>query len=469
MRKRLSYWQMRETFERQPLFEDKTWRLSPEPWPLSGEALSLLEDVGDACLQFYRAVELLYERSATNRNLLRNKALKTPWVADYLDRGKPSSLIDHARSKRMRGLMPIVIRPDLLITEEGFALTEMDTVPGGIGLTAFLNQFYDNGQYELVGGREGMVRGFYDSLAALAPDRNLPMIAILVSDEAQTYRPEMQWLAETLRGLGKRVYCLHSSEVMPLGKTLCAPVDGNPEQIDVVYRFWELFDLANVPIAGYILEAWEESELIVTPPMRHFQEEKLSLALFHHHLLGDFWKENLSKRALRLLQGIIPKSWIVDKVELPPSAVLDAPHIGGRPIWKWEQLGEATQKERNLILKMSGFHEGAWGARSVLLGSDSARVEWLHGIEAALEASDKNLYILQEYCKPKRLTHPVYASPEEVVEQEGRVRLNPYYYINGDQVQLAGVLATFCPADKKIIHGMSPAAMVPCRKESVGS
>ena len=110
----------------------------------------------------------------------------------------------------------------------------------------------------------------------------------------------MQWLAEMLQQRGKRVYCFHHSEIMPLGNTLCASVDGNPEKIDVIYRFWELFDLANVPLAEYILEAWEDSQLVVTPPMRHFQEEKLSLALFHHHLLEEFWRENLSKSSFKL-------------------------------------------------------------------------------------------------------------------------------------------------------------------------
>jgi hypothetical protein len=35
--------------------------------------------------------------------------------------------------------------------------------------------------------------------------------------------------------------------------------------------------------------------------------------------------------------------------------------------------------------------------------------------------------------------------------------------IEGESVSLNGILATFCPADKKIIHGMRDAAMLPCR------
>ena len=51
----------------------------------------------------------------------------------YLDRGKPEALIRHARAKAPRGAMPMVIRPDLLVTDDGFAMTERSIeVPDGI-------------------------------------------------------------------------------------------------------------------------------------------------------------------------------------------------------------------------------------------------------------------------------------------------------------------------------------------------
>ena len=65
-----------------------------------------------------------------------------------------------------------------------------------------------------------MIRGFYDSLAALRPDLRNPLIALVVSDEAATYRPEMQWLAHQLQLLGKRVFCLEPDDLFPLGTTL---------------------------------------------------------------------------------------------------------------------------------------------------------------------------------------------------------------------------------------------------------
>jgi hypothetical protein len=467
----LSQATLRAAFAEQSLFEDKTWQLSPSAWPLTPAQVTELEQIGTACLDFHAALETLYLRSAQNKNLLRNKPLLAPWVADYLDRGKPPALIAHARDPKNRGAFPTVMRPDLLLTDEGFALTELDSVPGGIGLTAFLNKLYGGDTDPAVLGPGGaMIENFYQSLAALRPAARNPLMAIVVSDEAGTYRPEMRWLAEQLQRAGRRVFCLRPEDVFPLGGELFFDVEGTPEKIDIIYRFFELFDWANVRIAAEILEAWASGAVAIAPPMRTFQEEKLALALFHHHLLAEFWAETLSARSLKILRGLIPQSWIMEPAVLPPGAVLDGPRVGGRLLADWRDLAGASQKERDLIIKISGFHETAWGARSVVLGSDCSREEWQQGIEQALALAPTNLHVLQEYRKPKRVTHPLYeagkdgAPPGEVaVEKAGRLRLCPYYFVVGGQARLSGALATFCPPDKKIIHGMVDAALLPCR------
>src|SRR5205085_1315318 len=89
---------------------------------------------------------------------------------------------------------PLVIRPDLVLTAEGFTIAEVDSVPGGIGLTAWLNETYARfGTNDLIGGATGMIDGFRD----IAPGAD-----ILVSKESATYQPEMGWLA---RHTGQRV------------------------------------------------------------------------------------------------------------------------------------------------------------------------------------------------------------------------------------------------------------------------
>ncbi len=485
----LSHDEIRSALGQQPLFEDKTWQLSPDAWPVTPAQFAQLEAIGAACLEFHQALETLYLRSVAGKNLLRNKPLLAPWVADYLDRGKPTELIAHARDPKNRGAFPAVLRPDLLLTDDGFALTELDSVPGGIGLTAFLNRLYSAGSSAalrakedkdgaattpggppnsggtILGANDAMVTNFYAALAALRPGVHNPFIALVVSDEAATYRPEMQWLAHQLQLQGKRVFCLRPEDIFPLGGQLCFDADGNPEKIDVIYRFFELFDLSNIRTAKFIFEAWAAGEVAITPPMRPFQEEKLTLALFHHHLLQEFWAESLSGRALKLLRSLVPPSWVMDPAPLPPGAILDGPHAGGRALSDWRELANASQKERDLIVKISGYHETAWGARSVVLGSDCSREEWQEGVERAVELAPANLHLLQTYRKPRRVGHRVYerAAPHAARQVDGRLRLCPYYFVIGGQAKLSGALATFCPPDKKIIHGMQDAALLPAK------
>ena len=457
----LSHATLKEAFANQTLFDGKTWQLSPHAFPLTKEQVSEIRQIGKACLQFLQALEKLYTKSRKNKRILRNGDQLAPWVAEYLERGKPHSLVQHGFHKALSGQTPLILRPDLLITQDGLALTEIDSVPGGIGLTAFLNRLYES-QGNIIGAGDKMVHSFYHSLASLAPNNSEPFIALVVSQEAETYRPEMEWLAEQLQKEGKRVFVFDPSQIMPLGNTLCADIGGDPQQIDILYRFYELFDLPNIPVTSHIPPLVEEGQLQVTPPMRAFQEEKLSLGLLHHHRLEDYWKENLSRDNNYLLQKIIPQTWILDNPELPPGAVLDGPQVAGKPIHDWEQLINASQKERNLILKISGYHETAWGARSVTLGSDSSRLQWGTALKHALNSAGQHLHILQDFQKPSRVQHQHFSPEGELSTYDSRIRLCPYFMVQGEEVELTGILATLCPADKKIIHGMKDATMLPC-------
>jgi hypothetical protein len=460
----LPYDTLTSAFAAQSLFEDKTWRLSPEAWPLSPALVQELEAIGTAGLGFHQALETLYLRSVAGKNLLRNKPLVAPWVADYLDRGKPRELVEHSRDPRNRGMFPTVLRPDLLLTDQGFVMTELDSVPGGIGLTAFLNRLYRESG-DILGADDAMIRNFHASLVGLRPDLRNPLVALVVSDEAATYRPEMEWLAHQMQIAGLRVFCMRPEDLFPLGGALFFSVEGNPEKIDIIYRFFELFDLASIKTAPYIFEAWAAGDVAIAPPMRSFQEEKLAFALFHHHLLQEYWEEALDGRSLKLLRSLIPPTWVMDPAPLPPGAVLDGPKAAGRSLASWRDLIHASQKERDLIIKISGFHETAWGARSVVLGSDSSREEWQKGVERALDLAPTNLHVLQSYRKPRRVSHPLYGAqpPHDAAPADGRLRLCPYYFVVEGKARLSGGLATFCPPDKKIIHGMQDAALLPIR------
>lgn len=413
-------------------FAEKEWLLSPEPLQLHAEVIEELEKLGHRLMLFQRAANELYQRSASG---------KAPaWVADYLDRGKPPELIAFARQKLFRHEVPQVIRPDLLLTADSFAIAELDSVPGGIGLTAWLGKTYASLGFDIVGGPEGMLAGFRSILGDTAE--------ILVSEESATYRPEMQWLAERANESGAQWSVQRAEEF--------APTTDSARQKSL-YRFFELFDLPNLPAATAILRAAESGASRITPPLKPWLEEKMWLALFWSHPLREFWRRELSERQWRALQKYIPQSWVLDPAPLPHYAVLPWLNVSS-----WEEVAAFSQKERDFVLKVSGFSPEAWGSRGVTVGSDVPQAQWAAAIHRALEDFSHHPHVLMRFAHSRIVEHP-YFDPEsgERRTMRGRVRLCPYYFVAEGQAKLGGALATIVPADKKLIHGMRDSILVP--------
>jgi len=157
-------------------------------------------------------------------------------------------LIAHARDPKNRGVFPPVLRPDLLLTDDGFVMTELDSIPGGIGLTAFLNRLYGTppnaeSDPDVLGAKDAMILNFHAALAALRTDVRNPLIALIVSDEAGTYRPEMQWLAHQLQLQGRRGFCLRPEDIFPLGGGLFFECRGHPGENRCLVPFFRTLRL----------------------------------------------------------------------------------------------------------------------------------------------------------------------------------------------------------------------------------
>jgi hypothetical protein len=432
---------IREQIPAGGLFAGLDWQISTTPFPVGAELAKEIESLGRVLLQFYRAVNLLYRRSVEGK--------QPRWIAELLDRGKPRELIELQRLPAFKNDVPRVIRPDILLTETGISITELDSVPGGIGLTAWLNKTYSefriqNSEFEIMGGADGILHGF----ASIFGDA--PKVHIVVSEEAATYKPEMAWLAEQLNQRDGATFNLQPS-------TFNQFADG-----DAVYRFFELFDLANVPNAKKIFELAAAKKIRLTPPPKPIFEEKMSFALLWNRNLQDFWRQELGEAFFNRLRKLIPYTWIVDPAPLPPHAA-----IPGLNLTDWQQLKTLSQRERELILKVSGFSEHAWGARGVYLGNDLSHEDWSAAVDKAISSFQNSPFVLQRYEKPKTVEAQWFDFEKNaVVPMKGRVRLCPYYFVSGEadaeRLQLGGVLATICPADKKIIHGMADAILAPC-------
>jgi hypothetical protein len=248
-------------------------------------------------------------------------------------------------------------------------------------------------------------------------------------------------------------------------------VNGRSRRIDVLYRFFELFDLKNIPKAELFLYAAKKGLVAMTPPPKSYLEEKLAFALLHHPALRTFWCGALPSETLTVLQAMIPPTWIVDPAPLPPHAVIPGLEIDGEPVTAWEQVSRASQKGRQLILKPSGFSPLAWGSRGVVVGHDLSQEAWTEAVHQAVGGFAQTPYVLQPFVSGRPYTMSYWDQRvDKIVELQGRVRLSPYYFSAAPysistadaQIRLGGVLATFCPMDKKLLHGMSEAILAPC-------
>ena len=434
-----------------------SWRVSPCPLYLSSKELQFFTDLGPHLLSFYRGLNRLYTESV--------KGVQPAWIAGYLDQGKPAALVQYSRMKRFRDALPAVIRPDIIPTQDGMVITELDSVPGGIGLTACLSRTYhdlDGDPPQIIGGQNGMIQGFSRMLRSLQA-QHVGCIAILISDESKDYRPEMSWLAAQLREEGLSVWCVEPREIRFTEDGLRLHTDGSEQTISVLYRFYELFDLLNIPKAELVQYAAKKGLVSITPPYKPALEEKLAFALLHHPILRLFWEKELGADCLLHLTTIMPKTWLLDPAPLPAIATIPDLHIGNRPVANWAELEKATQKERQFVIKPSGFSELAWGSRGVSIGHDMPQTEWVEALRKALASFPTTPYILQEFHKGRLFEMDFMDEHQQTMaHMSGRARLSPYYFVSEGRAELTGILATICPADKKILHGMKDAIIVPC-------
>jgi hypothetical protein len=442
---------IRAAFPEEGLFAEKEWLLSPDAFPIDRKSLADLEQLGHRLFVFQRACNQLYQLSAKGR--------QPEWVARYLDAGKPKELVEFSRRKEIRDDLPRVIRPDLILTERGYIIAEIDSVPGGIGLTGWLNQTYSSFDNDIIGGASGMLEGF----RAIVPNG----ADIVISQESATYRPEMEWLAARLN---QRVPVAGDADSGSLRDDsspritdpgyrwhVVAAENYEPHDGRDLYRFFELFDLPNIPGIQNALRANGEGRITITPPIKPYLEEKMWFALFWLQPLREFWRRELGDKYFIKLQEVIPYSWLLDPTPLPQHAVI--PRL---EIHDWREAAKFSQKDRDLLLKVSGFSPLGWGSRGVALGSDLPHADWEKRIEHALATFESSPTILQRFHKGRLFEHN-YWDPNsgDLKAMKGRVRLCPYYFVENDRVKLRGALATIAPADKKFLHGMSEAILVP--------
>src|SRR5450755_3023945 len=286
------------------------WRISPEPFPLKPQTVAAFELLGADLLSFYRAVNKIYAQSV--------RGTAPRFIAEYLDFGKPEHIVRLQRQNRFKNEVPSVIRPDVILTDDGFIASELDSVPGGLGFVGAMGETYCELGYDQIGEFDGIQRGFARMAVSLANGKPKPIVAIVVSRESNDYRGEMDWLAAAVTATGDaEVITVAPEDIVFTEEALVVDSPAGRRTVDVLYRFFELFDLLNVPKQELMLYAARHKRVTITAPPKSFLEEKLIFALFHNPALGPIWLQELGADTFARLSKTFPQTWILDPRPLP--------------------------------------------------------------------------------------------------------------------------------------------------------
>ena len=254
--KELSYSSLNEELLQQPLFKAKSWQLSSQTFKLEKRQEQHLALIGVAIHSLLSALRQLYLQARSSYSDEYN------WVRDYLERGKPEWICQLSQDTRFTPQMLSVMRPDIILTNTGYALTEIDSLPGGIGLTELLYQTYTKDTSNT--SPFTLLEEFHAALARLRPDKENPVVIIIYNDEGETYWPEFDWIAAQLRSNGKKVYTSHVKDITCDTNTVSFNHNGEQMTADVIYRFFELFDDSSKNLIQGIAAVMNHSNLAIT-------------------------------------------------------------------------------------------------------------------------------------------------------------------------------------------------------------
>ncbi|OGD86200.1 hypothetical protein A2164_01980 [Candidatus Curtissbacteria bacterium RBG_13_35_7] len=385
----------REEFETQ---EKVPFLVAPEPFRLSKEEAAEIRRLGKEVVDFMDAVNGLYNLD--------------PEVRGLLNRGKPE-LFQLPRQPHY-----LFVRPDLLITEQGVSICEIEVSPFGLALAELLNQAYiEEGFNTMV--PSGVMCGF---LQENTPDEGV----IVYTPNTASYVGQMQFIAnELLAGQGRHWEARHIDEIAGM-------------DCRCIYRGFYLYECRDDLFINNLLAnlSCEDCTVQVLPSLTPHMEEKALLALIWDTRWESYFRHKLGEETYRHLREVIPPTLIIGQEQFFAPGLPEG-------VKTLDELATLPRSKRNFVLKQSGFgHGSSWAEGVHFLQEKSAAKS--RSIVAHAQSDNLSLYIIQQF-RPSNTRQIVYTTKDGLKEMQGRLRITPYFSMVPDsRGQLLAIKATAC-------------------------
>jgi hypothetical protein len=386
-----------------PLFakyKSVPWLISPAWFELNAEQILELKKLGCLLYRFLRACNNLY---FTNEK-----------VAKLVEQGKPEKVI--AVQRAFLKEMPCLIRPDIVLTEDGFKVTEIELVVGGIGMGSKIKEAYLSVIPPPKPFKGSIPGSFLKAVKSIAAKKKI----LLVPSFSSRYLPELKLFSKVCKRKGLDVEAMQPEKVR---KNM---------RVAMIWRLFEAYEWDKIQLPD---------EVPIYPPLKQFLEEKIWMALLYCEDHRNYWKTSLGKD-FDLLKKYIPPTWIIRENYLP------------MPLSELMKLG---RKKRQYVTKLSGYSEKAWGGRSFTYWGEPSNRRWRGFLSTVMQ--NNQLYILQQFQRSKKYSFPALINEEIKQVDNLRSRLCPFYFRIGKKVELGDIIVTLRKC--KNVHGATDSIRIP--------
>lgn len=365
------------------------FRVSPEPLGVTRDEMADIQAIGEAVVGFMSATADLYQEDET--------------VHELLDRAQPEGMKDADEPHYL------FVRPDLIAVKGGFAVCEIETSPFGLALSDILNRSYRQAGFDTLVDD--------DALAGHLQSRLPEGGEVLYSAKTAAYRGQLDYLAS-----------LMSAEDGQWVAGRIAAEDGGRDT--PIYRAFYAKEYDYDSDVRRVVDTMVARS--VTPGLTPQYEEKAIMGLLWDARWDSRYGKELGAAALDMLRDVIPPTLIIGEEQhfLPglPNGVPDV-----------SAISTLSRAKRQMVLKPSS---SSWAEGVHFLHKKSQRdvAELLN----TATADFGGLHVLQEF-RPAVKLPMTYEEAGEVVPMSARVRITPYFAMEGEAAgELLSIKATGC-------------------------
>lgn len=371
-----------------------------EPLNLSSKDTEELRRIGTDVVDFMHAADELYRTEGDVKNLL--------------DRGKPK-LFQQAKEAKY-----LFVRPDLLMTDKGFSICEIETSPFGLALAQLLNEGYASAGFNTFVDR--------NALGSFLRDNTPSYGSIIYTGKTSSYLGQLQFFAKELLSGSNRKW-----EAVPVDSMIGI----EPDKDYGIYRaFYQHEYFEDLFLNRFIQDISKNDAVSVVPSFTPHMEEKALLALIWDRRWEPFFKDQLGSSVFAHLKEVIPPTWIVGEERF---STIGLP--GG--VGEIQELAAVSRSKRKFVLKKSGFGTGSSWAEGVYFLQDKSK-EMAKSLLLEAQRDDSSLYVIQEFRTSQERSMS-YEGDNEIGHMKARIRLTPYFSMGKDKEgELLAIKATGC-------------------------